>query len=44
MVTRGAWKGYVGVVKDVTGITARVELHTNSKLITLPIEQLKEQK
>lgn len=41
-VTRGAWKGYVGVVKDVTGGQARVELHTNSKVITISVDYLRE--
>lgn len=43
-VTKGAFKGYAGVIKDVTGVMARVELHTNSKVITINIESLKEQK
>ena len=42
-VTKGAFKGYAGVIKDVTGVMARVELHTNSKVITINIEGLKEQ-
>jgi transcription elongation factor SPT5 len=42
-VTRGAYKGYAGVIKDVTGGQARVELHTNSKVITIGLEYLKEQ-
>lgn len=41
-VTRGAWKAYSGVVKDVTGGQARVELHTNSKVITISVDHLKE--
>lgn len=41
-VTKGAWKGYAGVVKDVTAGSARVELHTNSKVITIPVQNLKE--
>lgn len=41
-VTRGAWKSYVGVIKDVTAGQARVELHTNSKVITISVDHLKE--
>ncbi|KAM0750817.1 transcription elongation factor Spt5 [Meredithblackwellia eburnea MCA 4105] len=43
-VTRGPQKGYAGVIKDVTGQMARVELYTNSKVITISLESLKEQK
>ncbi|KAL8277289.1 hypothetical protein RQP46_010358 [Phenoliferia psychrophenolica] len=43
-VCKGAFKGYAGVIKDVTANMARVELHTNSKVITINIESLKEQK
>ena len=42
-VTRGAHKGYSGFIKDITGVTARVELHTNSKVITIGLDFLKEQ-
>lgn len=42
-VTKGAYKGYAGVIKDVTAGMARVELHTNSKVITINLESLKEQ-
>jgi transcription elongation factor SPT5 len=37
----GPYKGYVGIVKDVTEqLQARVELHTNSRLITVPLDKL----
>ena len=42
-VTKGAHKGYSGFIKDITGETARVELHTNSKVITIALVSLKEQ-
>ena len=29
------WKGYVGIVKDATESTARVELHTSCKTISV---------
>lgn len=44
LVTRGAYKGYSGVIKDITAGIARVELYTNSKVITMAVELLKEQK
>lgn len=31
----GPWKGYLGIVKDTTETTARVELHTNNRIITV---------
>ncbi|KAI9268821.1 hypothetical protein BDA99DRAFT_546151 [Phascolomyces articulosus] len=34
-VTQGPHKGYVGIVKDATDSMARVELHTNSKVINV---------
>jgi transcription elongation factor SPT5 len=43
-ITRGNHKGYSGIIKDVTGMIARVELHTNAKIVTLPIGDLKEQR
>lgn len=42
-IIRGRHKGNSAFVKDVTGLTARVELHTNSKVITVPLDCLKEQ-
>lgn len=45
LITRGAYKGYSAVIKDVSAAgVARVELYTNSKVITLPVIHLKEQK
>ena len=43
-ITKGAYKGYAGVVKDVTAGKARVELHSIAKTVTVPVEQLKELK
>ena len=34
-VVKGNHKGYKGIVKDMNGPLARVELHTNSKTITI---------
>ncbi|BGP41488.1 transcription elongation factor spt5 [Rhodotorula kratochvilovae] len=42
-VTRGTYKGNVGMIKDVTGQQARVELHSNNKVITVDLAKLKEQ-
>jgi transcription elongation factor SPT5 len=43
-VVSGTYKGNTGIVKDVTGNQARVELHSAAKVITVTIERLKEQK
>ena len=32
--------GYIGIVKDATSTTARVELHTNCKTISVDISRL----
>ncbi|KAG0222755.1 transcription elongation factor spt5 [Actinomortierella wolfii] len=34
-IIRGPHKGYQGIVKDATDTTARVELHTNCRIITV---------
>ncbi|KAG0330398.1 transcription elongation factor spt5 [Dissophora globulifera] len=34
-IIRGPHKGYLGIVKDATDSTARVELHTNCRIITV---------
>lgn len=39
-IAGGPYKGYVGIVKDVAGDVARVELHTNSKIIAVPRDRL----
>ncbi|KAJ3113715.1 transcription elongation factor spt5 [Phlyctochytrium bullatum] len=36
----GPYKGYIGIVKDMTDNGARVELHTSQKLITVPVDKL----
>lgn len=41
-ITKGMYKGNTGFIKDVTGTAARVELHTNSKVITIDVDCLKE--
>ncbi|GAA6016192.1 hypothetical protein JCM10207_000427 [Rhodosporidiobolus poonsookiae] len=43
-VTQGTYKGHAGIIKDVTGNQARVELHSVRKVITVDISKLKEQK
>lgn len=39
-IAGGTHKGYVGIVKDVINDTARVELHTNSKIISVPRDRV----
>ncbi|KAL5255685.1 hypothetical protein ACHWQZ_G011050 [Mnemiopsis leidyi] len=34
-VKQGAYKGYVGIVRDSTDTTARIELHTDCKIISV---------
>lgn len=34
-VIKGNHKGYKGIIKDLNGMLARVELHTNNKTITI---------
>jgi transcription elongation factor SPT5 len=43
-VVKGPFKGYVGTVKDTNGPTARVELNTNNKIITIEKERLHRRK
>jgi len=45
VITRGQWKGYVGIVREATDSSLRIELHTNSKKISIPREgcRLKDQ-
>ncbi|GAA5896128.1 uncharacterized protein JCM6883_001723 [Sporobolomyces salmoneus] len=43
-IIQGTYKGNTGIIKDVTGGTARVELHSVAKVITIALEKLKEQK
>lgn len=40
LVRKGPFKGLVGIVKDSTDTQARVELHSKSKLVTVPKELL----
>ena len=40
-ISRGGFKGYLGIVKDTTDTTARVELHTKSQTITVRKDMLK---
>ncbi|GAA6025059.1 hypothetical protein JCM8202_002076 [Rhodotorula sphaerocarpa] len=41
-VTRGEHKGHQGIIKDVSGANARVELHSKPKIITVSLDKLKE--
>eukprot|EP01105_Mastigella_eilhardi_P026349 TRINITY_DN7567_c0_g1_i1.p1 TRINITY_DN7567_c0_g1~~TRINITY_DN7567_c0_g1_i1.p1 ORF type:complete len:1185 (-),score=297.14 TRINITY_DN7567_c0_g1_i1:62-3595(-) len=41
IIRGGCWKGYVGIVKDVTDATARVELQAKGKQVTVPRELIK---
>ena len=40
LVRKGPFKGLVGIVKDSTDLQARVELHSKSKIVTIPKELL----
>eukprot|EP00013_Stygamoeba_regulata_P001552 CAMPEP_0177634116 /NCGR_PEP_ID=MMETSP0447-20121125/3199_1 /TAXON_ID=0 /ORGANISM="Stygamoeba regulata, Strain BSH-02190019" /LENGTH=1069 /DNA_ID=CAMNT_0019135821 /DNA_START=2162 /DNA_END=5372 /DNA_ORIENTATION=+ len=40
-ITGGNWKGYMGIVVDATDTTARVELHTNMKTVSVPRDKVK---
>lgn len=40
LVRKGPFKGLVGIVKDTSDVQARVELHSKSKLVTIPKELL----
>lgn len=39
-VKQGPYKAHIGVIKDVNGLIARVELQTGNKVITIPKEKL----
>lgn len=39
-ITRGHYKTYRGIIVDTNGPTARVELHTMPKILTVPIDHL----
>lgn len=39
-IIRGPHKGYLGIVKDASDTTARVELHTNCRVITVEKDKL----
>jgi transcription elongation factor SPT5 len=41
VVTKGTQKGLMGVIKDVLGDKARVEMATNNKILTLDMTSLK---
>ena len=41
VVTKGTNKGLMGVIKDVLGQNARVELATNNKTLTINLAMLK---
>ncbi|PRP82026.1 transcription elongation factor SPT5-like [Planoprotostelium fungivorum] len=40
--TTGQWKGYIGIVKDVTEINVRVELHTRCRIVSVPRDAIAE--
>ena len=44
MIIKGPHKGYVGTIKDTNGNIARVELHTNNKVVTVEKEKLHERR
>ena len=39
-IKQGPYKGYIGIVKDATDSTCRVELHTNCKTISVDRSRL----
>lgn len=39
---KGAYKGYVGTIKDTNGTVARVELRTGNKVIMIEKDKLRE--
>ncbi|KAL1920767.1 uncharacterized protein VTP21DRAFT_11402 [Calcarisporiella thermophila] len=39
-IATGPYKGYVGIVKDTSETHARIELHTNSKVVSVPKPEL----
>lgn len=39
-ITQGGYKGYIGIVKDATDDTARVELHTGCNTVNVDINRL----
>eukprot|EP00211_Chloroparvula_japonica_P005232 CAMPEP_0119129972 /NCGR_PEP_ID=MMETSP1310-20130426/7499_1 /TAXON_ID=464262 /ORGANISM="Genus nov. species nov., Strain RCC2339" /LENGTH=946 /DNA_ID=CAMNT_0007120435 /DNA_START=107 /DNA_END=2947 /DNA_ORIENTATION=+ len=41
-ITRGPYKGYIGIVKSTTDSTARIELHAVYKFVTINKEHLKQ--
>jgi transcription elongation factor SPT5 len=41
VIVKGTSKGLMGVIKDVVGDTARVELATNNKTLTISLASLK---
>ncbi|WFD32690.1 transcription elongation factor spt5 [Malassezia sp. CBS 17886] len=41
-IIRGPYKTYRGIIKDSTAGTARVELHTMSKILTVPLDHMVE--
>ncbi|WFD21101.1 transcription elongation factor spt5 [Malassezia caprae] len=41
-IVRGPYKTYRGIIKETTGGMARVELHTTSKILTVPLDHMVE--
>ncbi|KAJ1913866.1 transcription elongation factor spt5 [Mycoemilia scoparia] len=39
-IVRGPYKGYLGIVKDSTDMMARVELHTNARIVNIEKDKL----
>ncbi|KAJ2785157.1 transcription elongation factor spt5 [Coemansia interrupta] len=40
VITKGQYKGYVGICKDAMPTAARVELHTNARVVTIDKDKL----
>lgn len=41
VITLGTFKGYIGIIKDMNGTTARVELNTSNKVISIHKDKLR---
>jgi transcription elongation factor SPT5 len=40
VIVKGPYKGYMGIVKDTTDVTASVELHTDSRMLNVEKSKL----
>lgn len=40
MIIKGPYKGYLGFCKEVSGGMARIELHTNAKIVSVALDAI----